>query len=942
MFLKSVEIFGFKSFADRMTIDFRDGISAILGPNGCGKSNVVDSIKWVLGSSKSKDVRAEKKEDVIFNGTEVRKRLNVAEVTLVISNEMNLLPIDISEISIKRRIYRSGESEYYINGVLSRHKDVRELFLDTGIGKSAYSILEQGKIDQILSNKPEERRYLFEEAAGISKYKIKRLEAERKLEKTEENIRQVEGIINEVKKSHDSLLKQAEKAERYRILKEEIFNLELDIQLLRLKALLEDKNNKELDFEEKIEAQKLLKAEIEEIDSLRNQGMGQVHDMELSLSEMQKQIYGLGVEKESIDDQISMLKEQKLSYEEQLVQRIHKEEAIKAKLEEIEAQIKDKEWILEEFEKRLEDVTANIDEFEENIQTSEEKIEDNRYEMAELNRKIRESQNMYSDFSAEMRNITEEIVLQLDSGLNSAGYSRSQKDSNELLIKQSIESLKSRLDSKGTLLEDILTLKDVSLDKTKKYLVDLKGSMQDFYSDINQLTSSFEKYSSMFPNFLDEFLAPEGIITKKRIIDEKMETLLEEIDQASLRINEIEEENHTLTLRVKEYRATLDELKGNASQMKSQKAGFIEQHRMMLKQQADQKLYIEQNQKEIEEYQAKVDSLTERVLALIDRRNDICMKEDSLRDQLESIRDEIVKSNSELNKNEKRLVNLNQDVNKLQVQLEKLQMSLVSVKSDIQNVYNNFRERHSRDLTEFVDKMYEISIPTDELKSKLSSSRDGLKELGSVNLMAPQEYKEVKERYDFLRNQVDDLINAREQLKEITIRIEKESTELFLDTYEKIKRNFHNIFRRLFGGGRAEIKLLDTEDVLDSGIEIYAQPPGKSLENIGLLSGGERSMTAVALLFATYMVRPAPFCILDEIDAALDERNIIRFTTMLQEFAENSQFIIITHNKKTVTAAKTLIGVTMQESGVSKIISVRLEGDGGFVDEEREEEIQEA
>lgn len=941
MFLKSVEIFGFKSFADKMTIDFRTGISAILGPNGCGKSNIVDAIKWVLGSSRSKDVRAEKKEDVIFNGTETRKRLNVAEVTLVISNEANLLPIDISEISIKRRIYRSGENEYFINGVLSRQRDVRDLFLDTGIGKSAYSILEQGKIDQVLSNKPEERRYLFEEAAGISKFKIKRLEAERKLERTEENIKQVDGIINEVKKSHDNLLKQAEKASQYRELKEEIFNLELDLQLIRLKALLADKEDKDLALDSKLEEQKTIKGQIKELDSLRNQGMGQVHDMELSLSEMQKQIFGLNVEKEATDQQIQIVKEQKISIEEQLAQKIHKDETFQAKLEEIREQIKEKEWILDEYESKLKDFNQNIEEFQDNIEVSEEKIEDNRYDMADLNRRIRESQTMYSELTSELRQITDEIVVQLDSGLNSAGYSKTQKEQSEETIKQVLNTIETSLNNKNHLLNDFLNLKDVSQDKSNKFLADFKTILSEFSDNITSLKSAFNNYVAIFPDFIDEFLAPEGIITKKRTIDEKMETLLETIDEATVRIAEIEEENHTLTLRVREYRNTLEELKTNSSQMRTQKAGFSEQLKMLLQQKAAQKLDAEQNKKEIDEFQNKVDSLTEHIFTLVDRRNEICEKEESFKDQLDSVRAEIEKENSQISKNEQRLINLNLNSDKVQAQLEKLQMNLVSINSDIQNIYNNFREKHSRDLTEFIDKIDEITATNEELRTALASNREELRGLGSVNLMAPQEYKEVKERYDFLNSQIEDLTTARDNLKEITDRIEKESTELFVETYELIRKNFNIVFRRLFGGGKAEIILLDEEDVLNSGIEIYAQPPGKSLESISLLSGGERSMTAVALLFATYMVRPAPFCILDEIDAALDERNIMRFTTMLQEFSKGSQFILITHNKKTVTSAQTLIGVTMQESGISKIISIKLEGEGG-TDEQKEEEFQEA
>jgi chromosome segregation protein len=267
------------------------------------------------------------------------------------------------------------------------------------------------------------------------------------------------------------------------------------------------------------------------------------------------------------------------------------------------------------------------------------------------------------------------------------------------------------------------------------------------------------------------------------------------------------------------------------------------------------------------------------------------------------------------------------DLAKVQETLERLHLELVQSETEIKNIQDNFRETHSRDLMEFEERIFTITTPPAELRENLGRARGGLRDLGSVNLMAPEEFAETKERYDFLSNQLADLTKARDDLESITAEIRAESSEIFLGTYNKIKKNFHNMFRRLFGGGRAELRLTDPNHVLESGIEIYAQPPGKKLENITLLSGGEKSMTAVALLFATYMVKPSPFCLLDEIDAALDEANVLRFVQLLREFGSASQFIVITHNKKTVTGAGTLLGVTMEESGITKVISVRLENE---------------
>ena len=301
MFLKSLDIFGFKSFVDRTHIEFADGITALLGPNGCGKSNVVDAVKWVLGEQSAKNMRAEKMEDVIFNGTETRKALNVAEVTLTIANDNGLLPLDVSEITIKRRLYRSGESEYYINNAQVKLKDVRELFWDTGVGKAAYSVMEQGKIDQILSSKPEDRRYLFEEAAGITRFKVKRAEAERKLERTEENMRQIDGIMGEVKRSYDSLKVQADKAITCRNLKEDIFNFELDIQLLKLKNITQDRDRRAADAKNAEELRDKARKEIDEINASLSENMEEVNAMENRLVALEKEIHGLAIEKNEKD-----------------------------------------------------------------------------------------------------------------------------------------------------------------------------------------------------------------------------------------------------------------------------------------------------------------------------------------------------------------------------------------------------------------------------------------------------------------------------------------------------------------------------------------------------------------------------------------------------------------------------------------------------------------
>ena len=377
MFLKSIELFGFKSFADRSKIDFVDGITALLGPNGCGKSNVVDAIKWVLGEQSTRSLRAEKMEDVIFNGTDSRKPLNIAEVTLVLSNDSGMLNLDVPEISIKRRLYRSGESEYYVNNTPVKLKELRELFFDTGVGKSAYSIMEQGKIDQVISNKPEERRFIFEEAAGITRYRVRSADAERKLEKTEENMRQVESIISEVKKSYESLKIQSAKTEKYRNLREEVFSYELDIQLLRLKSFLDNKDRAEEEIKAVLLKKSAAEEEITAITDFLRENTGLVNSMETELIEKQKKLYGIGLEKENRKNQLRLLDDSRKEIERQIESCAIREKALKEKIFSVKEQIHDKQQLFEEIGERLSEVRENITLFEDKIKIAGAKINEN-------------------------------------------------------------------------------------------------------------------------------------------------------------------------------------------------------------------------------------------------------------------------------------------------------------------------------------------------------------------------------------------------------------------------------------------------------------------------------------------------------------------------------------------------------------------------------------
>ena len=906
-------------------MEFGEGVSALLGPNGCGKSNIVDAVKWVLGEQGTRSLRADRMEDVIFNGTDARKPVNVAEVTLILENADGVLPIDFQEVAVKRRLYRSGESEYYINGTLVKLKDVRELFYDTGIGKSAYSIMEQGKIDQILSNKPEERRHIFEEAAAITKYKVRGKEAERKLERTEENMRQVENILGEVKRSYDTLEKQSAKTLRYRELKDQRFDIERDLQLLRLKAFLEEKRKKEQRLEAKTGERDALKKEIDGINESLEQNLDMVNSMETQLMEGQKELYSVEVDKNNRDHQIGMFRER----QEEIRSRIEAEkgrlETLSRKAEELDGEIARQGEQINDLESRIADVEANVSEFEQSIETANGRIRENEKAITGHENRIAELQQEQERINLDIRALTEDIVTELDDRLKQMGYSRGERARTAESLAGELGRLRTHIEGKQNLLADVESTATSDTDRVRSVLQSVQKENAASIEALGRIESLVEQYTKLSPTFLDEFLAPEGIITRKRELDEEVADRTRRIGEAREAITTLRGENEHLSGKIDEYRATLEELRVNRAQMRTQADSVRASLERSTRERRDLDGQMEAANRAIEQDAARREEINVKVGELEKEKAALSEREGELREKLDELRNSISTRNKDLVSKEQTLKSSMDRLGKLQSEVEKLQMSATETATEIRNVYDNFADRHSRDLHDYEDRMYEIGTTQADLRSTISNIREEEQAIGSVNLMAPEEFEEVKERYDFLASQLEDLKKARQDLLRVTQEIHAESTKLFLETYEKVKKNFHTMFRRLFGGGRGELRLTDPDNVLESGVEIFAQPPGKKLENITLLSGGERSLTAVALLFATYMVKPSPFCLLDEIDAALDENNVGRFVNMLLEFSSYSQFIVITHNKKTVASARTLLGVTMEEPGVSKLVTMRID-----------------
>jgi chromosome segregation protein len=921
VFLKSIELFGFKSFAEKSRLDFSSGITSLLGPNGCGKSNIVDAIKWVLGEQSIKTLRAGKMEDVIFNGTESRKKLNVAEVVLTVSNEHNELPLEVPEIAIKRRMYRSGESEYFINNAQVRLKEVRELFYDTGIGKTAYSILEQGKIDQILSSRPEDRRYVFEEAAGITRYRQRQAEAQRKLDKTEEHLRQVQQILKEVKQTYDSRKVQAQRAQEYKKLDSRIFELEVELQLKRLHALQTRQKERQDQLQGGSEHVRMLEEHQQELQQLIDVQTEKMNDLSKERIEIQTQLHRMDESKNSRKSQLELLGEQ-------IDDLNQNAEEISGRIQQLKQRIERSRQLKHDHEKKMQEIQTEYEQTlgdrkicEQTISAAAERIKAIENEQADGQKTLRDLDGQLIERSAQMQEITESIARELDAKLKASGYSASVKQETEQDLSRSLQSLIVSIRGKAAMLEDAAAL---GVRQTKQLIAQAAKELEEAERALEGLVSKLSGYFSMMPNFIDEFLSPAGIMTKKRQIDEAVSRIYEQQQRIRDHEKQLEQEHAKFTKRRESYRSTLEKTKIAEVELKGKLASLSSDTKALEKAIGEYERELEQSERAFEKLGERRLAAQQKIERLKDAGEQKGVEEQQLRERLNSVQQQLKHESGQLEKRREQLVKQQQSLVSTTSQIERFKAEISSASEEISYLFETFEENYARSLHEF-ERETMSSTGEQELKRELKELKQKVASLGYINHMAAQEFSEVSGRYDFLKKQLQDLEQAKEDLLDVTQEITSRCEALFEQTYTSIRKNFHVMFRRLFGGGRAELKLIDPDDILGTGIDIFAQPPGKKLEKISLLSGGERSMTAVALMFATYLVKPSPFCILDEIDAALDDANIGYFLDILQEFSETSQFIIITHNKKTVLGSASMVGVTMQEAGISKVIAYRLD-----------------
>lgn len=1179
MYLKRIEMQGFKSFADKTVLEFKPGITTVIGPNGSGKSNISDAIRWVLGEQSMKSLRGAKSEDIIFAGTQARKSLGFAEVSIVIDNNDNKLPIEYSEVTVTRKIYRSGETGYFINKVPCRLKDILELFMDTGIGKDGYSIIGQGKIDEILSNKSEDRRHIFEEAAGIVKYRTRKQESEKKLEQTKLNLLRINDILAEIEANIEPLKLQSDKAKQFLDLREELKSIEVGLFIYnintykeKLEQLVKDEDiitfQKEAE-DSKMEALQASKEELRQvvdditaqIENMQNIGFESSNKIEKINSEIgisNERIQNNSANKQRLEAEILEVKNRIEELKEEQKQKLEKKTNLTSNKEKFEKELAEKETELAELSKKL---SAKELEIEGKKQIVQDNI-DKKYELAaEINTQDVNYENLEKR-KKQLKNEIDSVISELDStryGKNEIskgfydieskrniavenleksvqakeqnmqklkqyeeeiskltytqrmkqarhqflietekekeGYNKTVKSllvacdkdsslnkgihgvlanlisvekeyetaiemclgqslqnvvtSTEQDAKKMIEYLRSNSLGRASFLPiasvqgkklDKLTKMDgvigiasdlvkckkeyeqiilsllgrtvvvedmdtaIALAKKDKYsfrIVTLKGDIisssgsisggsvqtktvnilgrsreiEDLEKELKKLekqiadkTAEKEEYASSIGDSIEEtaklekelqeieivyatekqkMVAVEENITRlenrlaklkeevtqtekqkeeNRLLKEQKEAEIQELTQQIEELNKVIEE---FALNNKDNQKYIDDLNFDITNLKISVTSFDESESSIEE-------MVERISQDIKNNEQSIENKNQNILAITEENTKLEQTITEYNNQIEQIKQEVTNSGTKVEelkqeriaKNEK-LVNTENEIQSqfstlesLKEQIIKLDVKKTKLEQDLQQVVESLWNEY--ELTPNSTEEYQKPNNVATAQKQVNSLRNKIKDLGSINIDSIEEYKKTKERYDFMSEQRLDLENTASKLRKIIGDMTTTMQNQFKEKFELINKNFNEVFTELFNGGKAELILENEENILECGIDIRVQPPGKKLQNMMLLSGGEKAFTAIALLFAILKINPAPFCILDEIEAALDDVNVYRFAEYLKKFCKQTQFLVITHRKGTMEAGDSVYGVTMEENGISKLLSIKL------------------
>lgn len=1180
MYLKRLEMQGFKSFADKTVLEFMPGITSVIGPNGSGKSNIVDAIRWILGEQSMKSLRGTKSQDIIFAGTQNRKSLGFAECSLVFDNEDGALPIEYTEVTVTRKLFRSGETGYFINKVPCRLKDVLELFMDTGIGKDGYSIIGQGKIDEILSNKSEDRRHIFEEAAGIVKYRTRKQESEKKLESTKLNLLRINDILSEIETNLEPLKLQADKAKKYLNLKEELKSIEIGLFIYNIEKYKQTLN-------QVIEDEEILKANcndeegrLERVKNLKEELKNQIDEITLKIEQMsnlgfesKKEIEMLNSDINVANTRISNNLENKTRFEneieelnkrltelaDEIKQKEEKKDNLKNNKEKFEKELEEKQKELEELTKKLSGKELEIEEHKKKVEANTDKkyelasyinaqdiqveniekrqkqikqeIQNNiseldatrltktevskefydiqlkknkvTEELQEISKKREEANNKIKSFETSINALASEIRIKesrlkflIETEKEKEGYVKSVKEllkdcenikdlgkgmhgvlaniievpkqyetAIEMCLGMSLQNIVTETEEDAKKLVEHLRKNNlgrasflpISSVKGKK-LEKIKGKESGVIGIASDLVNYNKKYEQIILNLLGrtvivdnmdtaikvaknnsytfriitldgDLINPSGAITggsvAKKTVNilgrgREIENLDKEIKKEKEKLAKLEEEKEgyessiedTLELamslekslqeieiefatkkqkldsiesEIQKIEARLEKLKKETAELDTSKENCkkdkenaisetnklteeIEKLNKVITEFAemnkDNQKYIDDLNFDItnlkisvssfDESEASIEEIVERINLETENTNksienkknqieQITQENEELKTSIEETNNKIAEIKQEVETSGSKIEELKQDrvdknkklesqekeisdkfhvIEDLKAQIVKIDVKKTKLEDDINSIINKMWEEY--ELTP--NNVVEVKKPDNVQKTQrqVNNLRTDIKELGSVNVDSIEEYKNLKERYEFMSAQRFDLEETMAKLRKIISEMTTIMKEQFKTQFEIINKNFSEVFKELFGGGQASLSLADEENILECGIDITVQPPGKKLQNMMLLSGGEKAFTAIALLFAILKINPAPFCVLDEIEAALDDVNVFRYADYLKKFSNETQFLVITHRKGSMEAADTVYGVTMEENGISKLLSMKL------------------
>ena len=976
MYLKEIKAQGFKSFADKINIELHKGITGIVGPNGSGKSNVVDAVRWVLGEQSVKSLRGDgTMSDVIFSGSKSRNPMNVASVSLIFDNTDHFLPLEYDEVEIKRRVYRDGTNEYFLNGTKVRLKDISNLLLDSGIAKESFNIISQGKIESIISSKPSDRRVIIEEAAGVLKYKRRKEEALRKLDKTNDNISRVSDITHELENQLEPLKEAKEKALNYKKYKEELESIEIAL-------ITEEITNINYEYQANKQKIDLLNNELLELNTVSTQNeaeiekfKNQINKIDDDIRKTQNNILDLTAKAEKLNGQKNIITERQkyqagdARVHQNLLDLKERQLQIKNEINSIETDIinLNKEISsLDTKEEELEKVLNNI------------KSEKNKLEFA-LTGEVRKQNNLKirrDSLTSSIENggtLPRAVKAVLDNpklrGIHDAlGNLIEVKEeySNAIMTALGYASNYIIIDNETCAKEAITYLKNIGratffpLNIIKPKYIDnntlnILKKEKGYVGVASNLVQNEKKYDNVVANQLGNIIVIDTLDNANKISKligyrYRVVTLDGEIihvggsitgGKASSTHNVISEK-YELEKILKDFNIVMENIKNKENEINEidYKLKSYEDKLYLISKEkrlngddiTNKKEKVQILKSELEKIELDIRGtsnilngvLSEEEEMVIKEYYDVTREKDEATKQLEVLlkeKEDVTATSEEyalsVKQGSKMLTAKNNELKDLEVSVNRMDVKL-------DNLLNSLSEDYSMSY-EKAKENYKLEIDYNLAKSKTTNLRKKIKELGEVNLTAPNEYEKLEERYNFLSGQIEDLLKAKTTLIEITKEMDKVMIKEFNDSFKKINELFAKTFKELFKGGRATLKLTDPSNLLETGVEIIASPPGKKLNSISLLSGGEKTLTAISLLFAIIKARPAPFCILDEVEAALDEANVDTFGKYVTSLKELSQFIIITHKKVTMEYADVLYGITMQESGVSKLVSVSLE-----------------